>query len=77
MGIEQGLRETVKATTEGKVNPNDPIFIFPPSSKQTSKTIAQRVTIDIFTGKTHGIFEKSDHKSLSFTDYASFVLPAK
>ena len=37
MSIKQVLREAVKATVEGSVNPNDPIFTSPPSSKRTGK----------------------------------------
>jgi hypothetical protein len=37
MSIKEVLREAVRATVEGGVNPNDPIFTCPPSSKQTGK----------------------------------------
>ena len=37
ISIKQVLREAVRATVEGNVNPNDPIFTFPPSSKRTGK----------------------------------------
>jgi len=35
--IKQVLREAVRATVEGNVNPKDPIFTCPPSSKRTEK----------------------------------------
>ena len=35
--IKEVLREAVRATVEGNVNPNDPIFTCPASSKQTGK----------------------------------------
>jgi hypothetical protein len=37
MSIKQVLREAVKTTIEGNVNPQDPIFTCPPSSKRTVK----------------------------------------
>lgn len=37
MSIKEVIREAVKATVEGKVDPNDPIFSCPPSSKRTGK----------------------------------------
>jgi hypothetical protein len=37
MSIKEVLREAIKTTLEGKVNPNDPIFTCPPSSKRTGK----------------------------------------
>ncbi len=37
MSIKQVLREAVKATVEGNVNPDDPIFTCAPSSKRTGK----------------------------------------
>jgi hypothetical protein len=35
--IKEVVREAVKATIEGNVNPDDPIFTRPPSSKRTGK----------------------------------------
>lgn len=35
--IKEVLREAIKNTVEGNVNPNDPIFTSPPSSKRTGK----------------------------------------
>lgn len=35
--IKEVVREAVKATIEGSVNPNDPIFTCPASSKRTGK----------------------------------------
>ena len=35
--IKEVLREAIRATVEGNVNPNDPIFTSPPSSKRTGK----------------------------------------
>jgi hypothetical protein len=35
--IKQVLREAIKATVEGNVNPDDPIFTCVPSSKWTGK----------------------------------------
>ena len=37
MSIKEVLREAIRTTLEGKVNPNDPIFTCPPSSKRTGK----------------------------------------
>jgi hypothetical protein len=37
MSIKQVLREAIKATVEGNVNPDDPIFTCAPSSKRTGK----------------------------------------
>jgi len=37
MSIKEVLREAVRATVEGNINPNDPIFTCPPSSKRTGK----------------------------------------
>ncbi len=37
MSIKQVLREAVRATVEGSINPNDPIFTCPPSSELTGK----------------------------------------
>jgi hypothetical protein len=37
MSIKEVLREALKTTLEGKVNPDDPIFTYPPSSKRTGK----------------------------------------
>jgi hypothetical protein len=37
MSIKEVLRKAVRTTLDGKVNPNDPIFKCPPSSKQTGK----------------------------------------
>jgi hypothetical protein len=36
--IKEVVREAVKATIEGKVYPDDPIFTCPPSSKRTGKS---------------------------------------
>jgi hypothetical protein len=35
--IKEVVREAIRATIEGSVNPNDPIFTCPPSSKRTGK----------------------------------------
>jgi hypothetical protein len=35
--IKEILREAIRTTVEGTVNPNDPIFLSPPSSKRTGK----------------------------------------
>ena len=35
--IKEVLREAIKTAIEGKVNPNDPIFTSPPSSRRTGK----------------------------------------
>jgi hypothetical protein len=35
--IKEVLREAIKTTVEGNVNPNDPIFTSPPSSRRTGK----------------------------------------
>ena len=35
--IKEVLREAIRITVEGNVNPNDPIFTSPPSSKRTGK----------------------------------------
>ena len=35
--IKEVLREAIRTTVEGTVNPNDPIFTSPPSSKRTGK----------------------------------------
>ncbi len=35
--IKEVLREAIRTTVEGNVNPNDPIFASPPSSKRTGK----------------------------------------
>jgi hypothetical protein len=35
--IKEVLREAIKTAVEGNVNPNDPIFTSPPSSKRTGK----------------------------------------
>jgi hypothetical protein len=35
--IKEVLREAIRTTLEGNVNPDDPIFTCPPSSKQTGK----------------------------------------
>ncbi len=35
--IKEVLREAIKSTIEGKVDPRDPIFTLPPSSKRTGK----------------------------------------
>jgi hypothetical protein len=37
MSIKEVLREAVRATVEGDVDQNDPIFTCPPSSKRTGK----------------------------------------
>ena len=37
MSIKEVLREAIRTTLEGKVNPNDPIFTCPPSTKRTGK----------------------------------------
>jgi hypothetical protein len=37
MTIKEVVRKAVKATVEGKVDPNDPIFSCPPSSKRRGK----------------------------------------
>jgi len=37
MSIKEVLRKAVRATVEGGVNPNDPIFKCPPSSERTGK----------------------------------------
>ncbi len=37
MSIKQVLREAIKATVEGNVNPDDPIFTCAPSSKRAGK----------------------------------------
>jgi hypothetical protein len=36
--IKEVVREAIRATIDGKVDPNDPIFTCPPSSKKTGKT---------------------------------------
>ncbi len=35
--IKEVLREAIRTTVEGYVNPNDPIFTSPPSSRRTGK----------------------------------------
>jgi hypothetical protein len=35
--IKEVLREAIRITVEGNVNPNDPIFTNPPSSRRTGK----------------------------------------
>ena len=35
--IKEVVREAIKATIEGAINPNDPIFTCPPSSKSTGR----------------------------------------
>jgi hypothetical protein len=35
--IKEVVREAIRATIEGNVNPNDPIFTCQPSSKRTGK----------------------------------------
>jgi len=35
--IKEVVREAIRVTIEGTVNPNDPIFTCPPSSKSTGK----------------------------------------
>jgi hypothetical protein len=35
--IKEVLREAIKTTIEGSVNPNDPIFTSSPSSRRTGK----------------------------------------
>jgi hypothetical protein len=35
--IKEVLRQAIKNTVEGSVNPHDPIFAEPPSSKRTGK----------------------------------------
>ena len=35
--IKEILREAIRNTVEGCVNPNDPVFVEPPSSKRTGK----------------------------------------
>jgi hypothetical protein len=35
--IKEVLREAIRTTVEGKVNPDDPIFTSPPSSRRTGK----------------------------------------
>ena len=37
MSIKEVLRQAVRATVQGNVNPNDPIFTCSPSSKRTGK----------------------------------------
>ena len=37
MSIKEVLREAVRTIVEGKLDPNDPIFTCPPSSKWTGK----------------------------------------
>ena len=37
MSIKDVLRQAVRATVEGNVNPNDPIFTCSPSFKKTGK----------------------------------------
>ncbi len=37
MSIKEVVREAIKIAVEGKVDPNDPIFSCPPSSKRTGK----------------------------------------
>ena len=37
MSIKEVLREAIKSTIEGKVDPNDPVFSCPPSSKRRGK----------------------------------------
>ena len=37
MSIKEVLRQAVKTTVEGSVDPNDPIFTCPPSFKPTGK----------------------------------------
>ncbi len=37
ISIKEALREAIKITIEGKVDPNDPIFACPSSSKRTGK----------------------------------------
>jgi hypothetical protein len=36
--IKEVVREAIRATIEGNVNSDDPIFTCPPSSKRTGKT---------------------------------------
>jgi hypothetical protein len=35
--IKEVLRQAIKNTVEGSINPHDPIFAEPPSSKRTGK----------------------------------------
>jgi hypothetical protein len=35
--IKEVLREAIRLTVEGNVNPDDPIFTSPPSSRRTGK----------------------------------------
>jgi hypothetical protein len=35
--IKEVLREAIRTTVEGNVNPDDPIFTSPPSSRRTGK----------------------------------------
>ena len=37
MSIKAVLRQAIRATVQGNVNPNDPIFTCGPSSKKTGK----------------------------------------
>ena len=37
MSIKEVVRQAVRATVQGSVNPNDPIFKCSPSSKKTGK----------------------------------------
>jgi len=44
--IKEVVREAIRETIEGKVNPNDPIFTCPPSSKSTGKRSRNSVEHD-------------------------------
>ena len=48
--IKEVVREAIRTTVEGNVNPNDPIFTSPPSSRQPEKeTLALKNTTSTCT----------------------------
>jgi hypothetical protein len=44
--IKEALRQAIRDTVEGCVDPNDPIFAEPPSSKRTGKRDTTSIDID-------------------------------